>query len=264
MLIILLLVLFFGGFIYIDNHTLSVTHITLETEKIEEQIKIVHLSDLHNDTFGKDNQRLIEKVKDQNPDIIVFTGDLVTRSDTKYDTMVETLSGLGQIKPVYYVAGNHEHDFIYESALYAELKRQGIKVLNNETDRITVKNTTLSIQGLDLFEMEQGKAEKILTSFEKEPYYKLVLSHYPENFDDLYSNYTVDLVMSGHAHGGQIILPFFGGVYSPGQGLHPKYYGGLYKKNSVNMVVSRGLGNSLIIPRVFNPPDIVVISLKKK
>jgi len=250
-------------FIYFENNILVVTNITLHSNKVNDNIRIVHLSDLHNKEFGKNNSELIMKVKTQKPDIIVFTGDLISRTDKDYKKMLQTLIELHKIAGVYYIPGNHEKDFFDYHNLLNDLQKNKIRVMINTYDTVKIKNTELSICGLDLETATNSAVQIMLSTYETSPNYKLLLSHFPEKFDSIYSKYKIDLVMCGHAHGGQIILPFIGGLFAPGQGILPKYYRGLHTKNGVNMVVSRGLGHSPYIYRVFNKPEIVVIDIMK-
>jgi len=142
------------------------------------------------------------------------------------------------------------------------LEEKNIEVLNLKTQAVTIDETGIDIIGMDEMANSIESIDEIMKDFEKSNNFKIVLSHYPENFPKYYSNYDIDLVLSGHAHGGQFNIPFIGGLYAPGQGFFPKYYKGVYSQNNVNLVVSRGLRNGVIPLRVFNYPDIVVINLK--
>src|ERR1035437_4629668 len=198
--IIFFIAILLAVFLYYENNTLSVTNISIVTNKVKDDIVIVHLSDLHNKEFGKDNINLIKKIKAQKPDIIVFTGDLISRGDKDYTKMLHTLIEINKISAVYYLPGNHEYGFKAHNELFAELKKNNIKVMINSKEKIKIKNSELSIFGLDLASISKTNAEKLLEIYQKDDTYKLLLAHFPENFDNLYSKYKVDLVLFGHAH----------------------------------------------------------------
>lgn len=248
-------------FFYAQNNFIQITEIDIRSQDILNEIKIVHLSDLHGKEFGKNNSLLISKVKEQTPDIAVFTGDLIDRSGKNIQGSVAFLSELNKFCPVYYIPGNHEHWSGLSEAVFEQLKTSNIKVLRCDSESISIKNTRIDILGMDEFSFDSNSISEKIQVLEKSEGFKLILSHYPENFSSLYNSRDIDLVLSGHAHGGQFIIPFAGGLYAPGQGFFPRYYKGRYTENGVNLVVSRGLGNSAIPIRVFNRPEIVSISL---
>lgn len=249
-----------GVFLHLQNTLLTKTHLVIEDESFQAPLRVVHLSDLHGATFGPQNSRLLEKVKEEAPDLIFFTGDLADRRDTSWEDAVQTLAKLQEIAPVYYVSGNHEYGREDREALFSAVAKAGICVLRHETQTVYCKGMRLDIAGLD--EVGYGVlTPQFLSNFEKRPGYKILLSHFPENIH-LYSAYDIDTVFSGHAHGGQFRFPLLGGIYSPGQGLFPKYYQGLYQVQDTKLVVSRGLGNSRFPFRLFNYPDIVVVDFR--
>ena len=194
--------------------------------------------------------------------------------------MLEYAKKLCDIAPVYYVTGNHERRLEDFDELMFDFKEAGFNVLLNEISEINVKGNNIAVLGLDenQADFEDYKARRNGTfeypdmkpyfeKLEKKEGYKIVLSHYPENFEKLsemnYSQYDFDLQLSGHAHGGQFILPFFGPVFSPGQGIHPKYARGSFGERPM-LIVSRGIGNSEFPFRLFNHPEIISISISKK
>ncbi len=263
-LCITLLVLLVISSIYfnIQNNLIQLTNIEIHSPNMQNEIKIVHLSDLHGKEFGSNNHKLTSKVKGYNPDIIVFTGDLIDRNGKNINESVSFLSELNKFRPVYYVPGNHEHRSGQSEHLFAALKNEGVKVLRCEMESINIKDTKIAILGLDEAAFSNSAMDESLNKLEKTNSFKILLSHYPENFSHIFKYRKIDLVLSGHAHGGQFIIPFAGGLYAPGQGFFPKYYKGKYTENGVNLVVSRGLGNSAIPVRIFNRPEIISISLK--
>lgn len=262
--IIVIIILILGFFIYcvVQNNVLSISNYDIISSKVTKEFKIVHLSDLHDKQFGKDNQTLVRVVKQQKPDIIVFTGDLVDQKTEDVTSSVNTLGELNKWAQVYYIPGNHEYRCEKAELIFRMLEEENVEVLNLKTQTVTVNGADIDIIGMDEMVNSVESINKKMTEFEKSNNFKIVLSHFPENFPIYYSNYDVDLVLSGHAHGGQFNIPFVGGLYAPGQGFFPDYYKGVYSENGVNLVVSRGLGNSVIPLRIFNNPEVVVINIK--
>jgi predicted MPP superfamily phosphohydrolase len=263
-------------FLYSQNNFISISRIDFDSEKLPNNfdgMKILHLSDLHNKVFPQNQKSLIRKIKKINPDIIVFTGDLIDK--LKYDenaafTFIDMIS---EIAPVYYVTGNHESCSGKFSILESKLKSSGIHVLRNENTIINRNGDNIVIAGIDdpnFSKIKDYDYSKIFDSNIRnslinvpENTFKILLSHHPEMFA-LYSKYNFDVIFSGHAHGGQFRIPFIGGLYAPGQGYFPEYSSGKYSLNESFMIVSRGLGNSVIPQRIFNRPEIVVLTLHKK
>lgn len=233
---------------------------------------IVQISDLHNKVFGKEQSKLLEKVKDISPDIIVVTGDMIDRRRYNLENAMYFIEEAIKIAPVYYVSGNHEA----WSEKYSEIKKRlidtGVYVLDDETVKINKDNSSINILGLSdpafitssyIDETNTSNMEECLNSYSKIEGFKILLSHRPELLD-LYSKNDIDLVFSGHAHGGQVRIPFLGGIIAPNQGFFPKYTSGSYNSNKTTMFVSRGLGNSLFPLRVFNRPEIISVTLESK
>lgn len=258
-------------FFYWQNNGITVTKITFENSKIPngfDGFKIIHLSDLHNKEFGEAQKKLIKKVNDSNPDLIVFTGDLIDH--TKEEKGDESfINAIKDVAPVYYVSGNHEAWSGKYDGLVAKLKENGITVLDNDKVKIEKNGeyiNVLGIKDLAFFSNDTKVFEdelKKLVDKEESNDFKILLSHRPELMD-LYVKNSLDLVFSGHAHGGQFRIPFIGGVLAPNRSLFPKYTSGMHTINNTSMIISRGLGNSIIPVRVFNRPEIIDITLKAK
>ena len=260
------------AFLYRENNCIAVSRHTVRSEKIDKPVRIVHLSDLHNKQFGKNNDVLRRIILKQRPDMIVFTGDLEDRRQRYNRATADFLAELGKELPVFFVYGNQEIRGGFAKKLKADLKKGCVRVLDNECDKITLNGNHIAILGLNDYKLEykeqfavrRGKA--LLRQFEGTGQFKLLLTHYPHYFDRYQRNYHycdfgLDLVLSGHAHGGLIRTPFIKGIIAPGQGLFPRFTAGLYQKNGVRMIVSRGLGNSGWPRRIFNRPEVVVIDL---
>ncbi len=271
---VVLIVALLAGFIAWGNKALMVSEITIESQKIPqsfEGFKIAHVSDLHNDTFGKDNHKLISLLKNTHPDIIAITGDIFDCHRTDVDVAISFAEKAVAIAPCYYVNGNHEQRVPEAYAKLLEAFDEiGVVVLDNETLTLTRGNETINIIGVSdpgfetdyLFGDTEGVMRHHLNELmtDKESF-NLLLSHRPELFE-VYEDFDVDLVLTGHAHGGQFRLPFVGGLYAPNQWFFPEYDAGLYTEDGTNMIVSRGIGNSLFPFRIGNRPEIVLVELK--
>ncbi|MCK5848020.1 MAG: metallophosphoesterase [Caldisericia bacterium] len=232
--------------------------------------KILQLSDLHNYRFGKNQCNLIEKINGIKPDLIVFTGDLIERRYQTNKNGIVLLEILAKSYPVYFVSGNHEEALgkFELIELKNSLKEASVIILDNEWDKVDIGNESILIVGLrDAVKTRWDEYQSILSKSIDDANvginsFTVVLAHRPE-FIREYANAGVDLVLSGHTHGGQIKLPFIGGIYAPNQGFFPKYIEGEYDYNGTHMIISRGLGASVLPLRVWNPPEITVIVLQR-
>ncbi|KUF35571.1 MULTISPECIES: metallophosphoesterase [Lysinibacillus] len=261
-------VVFIVIFLYVNNHWLVVSKHVFESEKVPasfEGLRIVQVSDLHDALFGDNQQRLIAKVKDTNPDYIFITGDVIDSNRYDLKQSLQAVKGLVEIADVYYVLGNHEVATNKVDEIYEALSSLGVHILANESTVLERDGERLAIVGIEDPLMGRSTADMldIATAYLPNDMFKLLLAHRPEVFNT-YVKYHMDLVFSGHAHGGQVRIPGLGGLVAPGQGLFPKYTAGVYEAGSTEMVVSRGLGNSSVPYRIFNLPEIIVMELKKK
>lgn len=260
-------------FFFWQNNNIVTTKIDYSSSKIPYEFKgykIVHISDLHNKKFGKNQKRLLNKIRKASPDIIVVTGDLIDRRKYNLNIAMSFIDGAIEICPIYYVAGNHEAWSENYKNIKNELVNSGVKVLDDEKVQITRDNSSIEILGLsdpdfltsDYIEgTDSSKLEKSLESMADDSIFQILLSHRPELFS-IYAGKNIELTFAGHAHGGQFRLPFVGGVVAPDQGFFPKYTSGKYEENGSTLVVSRGLGNSIIPIRIFNRPEIIVLTLE--
>ena len=232
--------------------------------------RIAQVSDLHNAEFGKNNAELLKLLSESRPDIIVITGDLIDANHTDVGIALGFAQESVRIAPTYYVTGNHEAASPQYDTLKAGLEEAGVIVLEDEAVSLERNGETITLLGLgdpdfmvkgDMFgETSAMVSTKLKNLDDGEGGYTILLSHRPELFET-YVNCSIDLVFAGHAHGGQFRLPFIGGVIAPNQGLFPKYDAGLYTDGGTNMVVSRGIGNSIIPLRFNNRPEIVLVEL---
>ena len=271
----LLVVALLAGFIAWGNKALMINNIAVNSAKLPasfDGFKVAHVSDLHNDEFGKDNHKLISVIEKSNPDIIAITGDIFDCHRTDVDVAIAFAEKAVRIAPCYYVNGNHEQRVpeAYDELLKA-FDEIGVVVLENKSVKITRGEDSINVIGVSDpgFETDYlfGDTESVLRSHlnelmtDKESF-NLLLSHRPELFD-VYADFDVDLVLTGHAHGGQFRLPFVGGLYAPNQWFFPEFDAGLYTDDNTNMIVSRGIGNSLFPFRIGNRPEVVLVTLTK-
>ena len=255
------------------NMALMVSTISISSSHIPAAFsgfRIVQISDLHNVEFGKNNAELLKLLSESRPDIIVITGDLIDANHTDVGIALGFAQESVRIAPTYYVTGNHEAASPQYDALQDWLEDAGVIVLEDEAISLERGGETIALLGLadpdftvkgDMFgEIPAMVSTKLKNLIGDESGYTILLSHRPELFET-YVNCGIDLVFAGHAHGGQFRLPFIGGVIAPNQGLFPKYDAGLYTDGGTNMVVSRGIGNSIIPLRFNNRPEIVLVKL---
>lgn len=312
---IVIVIILFCNF---QNKHLETTHYTYAAEQLGVDLdgyRIVQISDLHNAKFGKNNQKLVDRIRECAPDMIALTGDLVDSNHTNVDRAVQFVDEIVKICPVYYVTGNHE--YWLEKSEYDELMDgligAGVVILDDQVVEISMGDAKFRLVGLDDKSLADGTLEALLSdesirndqaeqkeetadnekihdmvqedpedeiqdvvqenaennthnvvhedSDERE--FTVVLAHEPQ-YLARYAGTGVDLVLSGHAHGGQFRLPFVGGIVAPDQGFLPGYTAGEYYMDGTEMIVSRGLGNSVIPVRLFNYPEIVCVELVVK
>lgn len=265
LLILLLLGILIYFFCYWQNNDVVVSSYIYANNKINASIdgyKIAQISDLHNKKFGKSQKGLLYILKKANPNIIVITGDIVDSRHTNIDTALEFVEGAVKIAPVYYVTGNHEYRLANDewNKLMQGLEQYGVIILDNEFINVEYKNENFYLIGLNDLNLSNNTLKTLCSDLDINKI-KIVLAHEPQYFDN-YKDSKVDLVLAGHAHGGQFRLPFIGALIAPNQGLFPKYTSGPYSKDRTTMIVSRGLGNSIIPVRIFNRPEVVIITIK--
>lgn len=255
----------------LDNR-LEVSHYTVKSDKIPEKFdnfRILHLSDFHCDSTAG----LVDAIKNENPDIICVTGDM-THDTGSIEPFISLLQQIIKISPVYIVSGNHDvwrNDY---SQLVEKCREIGAVVLEDESIIINKECDSISISGInDPYSVNHDKiCKKIdisISKISKIDGFNILLFH-RANLLDMFKDCGFDLILSGHMHGGQFRIPGVGGVVSPktnfmgkGRIFFPKYFGGEYSLNNTKMIVSRGIGNPTILPRVFNRPEICTIILKK-
>lgn len=249
-----------------DNNQLEKAFYQVKSSKVTDNIRIVSIADLHNKEFGEDNERLVYEISKLSPDIIALVGDMMMEQEPdNYDVVLSLCKQLEEIAPVYFSLGNHEIDAMLfrGSNVYKDAKKQGIKILNNETEIIDVEGTLIDIIGLtqNPTEFEEYGKEFFEEAMYADDNFKLLLNHYPEQFLGVLDDYEIDLALAGHAHGGQVRLPWIGGLYAADQGILPELCDGYHEIGNSKLVITRGLGKSGLVPRINNTPEIAVIDL---
>jgi len=265
-LILILIIIILIPFCLYQNKHLVITTYTYESEKLGADLdgyRIVQISDLHNAEFGKENKKLLETIRSCSPDIIVITGDLVDSNHTNVERAVTFVKEAVKIAPVYYVTGNHEYwlDPSENEQMMQGILAAGACDLDDEAVRIEKGDSSFMLAGLDDQHLSDETLKNLLQEQKNE--LSIVLAHEPQYLQN-YANAGADLVLTGHAHGGQIRLPFVGGIVAPDQGFLPEYTSGKYNRADTEMIVSRGLGNSIIPVRLFNYPEVVCVELRCK
>lgn len=253
-------------------HSLKVAEYTVEVRRLESDIKIVCISDLHNKEYGQDNSKLISLIAEQKPDIIFADGDMIDRNSDNDDIerLLRLLGRLLEIAPVYYSTGNHEVDYMEEhgEALLERITETGAIVLYDSYVEAEIAGNTIRIGGTSGHYRDINWEEQLDYAMQEEigstDIPAVVLMHMPENIvcDSAREKWNADLYISGHTHGGIIRLPLIGGIVAPTQGLFPKYdYGQYALDGRLNLIITSGLAGYDWIPRVFNRPEVCVITM---
>lgn len=238
-----------------------------------DKFKIAHISDLHNKKHGEGQYKLLDMLKSINPDIIVLTGDVIVNGNSL--NSMDLLKKLPDSAPVLYVYGNHEAAVKNINEYEKILNDSGIVLLNNSHKEICVNSEKILFLGIKdpafgyPYGLSKQQAVKnylvevcgnLPENYSRENVFTVLLSHRPECME-IYSKFGIDLILSGHAHGGQFRFPFKNGFFAPGQGFFPKLAGGYFNNGSSEMIVSRGAGNGKPIPRICNPYEVVAVEL---
>ena len=247
-------------------------------EKVLSSIKLAIIADLHNYDFGDGNKELVEKILAQEPEVILMVGDMLDRSSGDIERVLDLIDDLSEIAPIYFGMGNHELDWkeLYSDSLEKRLEDAGATVVEMNFCDLELNDQKIRIGGLydyafnlshaNLKNLSEERLEvyHYLCEYEDTDAFKIMLSHRPDSFifGDASKAWDIDLVASGHLHGGQVVFPFLGGVYGGDQGWFPEYVHGLYEKDDMNILVTSGLStNKKLVPRWNNPPEIVVLEL---
>ncbi len=276
---LMLLILFAALVLWLiwGNRSIQTSHVRICSPKLPsalDGLRVVHVSDLHNATFGRHNGALLTRIQRAQPDLIAITGDLINSYHPNLEAALSFAREAVKIAPCYFVTGNHEARIADYATLKQGLLAASVIVLENQAVCFSRGDTAIQIVGITDPAFLKSKNPKLrsyaivsdalasLLAQENTPY-TLLLAHRPDLLET-YAGFGVDLVLSGHAHGGQFRLPFVGAVFAPNQGFFPKYAFGWHRMRDTQMVVSRGLGNSSFPVRVWNRPELVVVTLHHK
>lgn len=272
--IIIAILVLCGLYLHYENTKLQVSHYNIINNNILvdfNNYKIVQISDFHNTKSKTLTNDLIEELKEQKPNIIVLTGDLIDSNKTDVEVAINFIRKINNIAPIYYVSGNHEANISNYTKIKEQLVENKVIILDNKTEVLRINESEINLIGIDDPRMSNenvvSDSEIIKVELDNAKYnenkYSILLSHRPELFDT-YVQKELDLILVGHAHGGQIRIPFIGGIIAPNQGFFPKYTSGIFEENKTTMIVSRGIGNSILPFRINNRPELVVITLNSK
>ena len=272
-LVVLLLLVATGAWLLWDNRRLDVTTHDVVIDPLPpalDGLRIAQVSDLHAADFGGFRKRVVSSVGEAQPDLIALTGDLIDYRTTELASVLDMAEQLQAIAPAYFVLGNHEADSPVLEELLAGLADRGVVVLRDEAVQVEIDGAELTMVGLDDPRVRaSGRAEprdpaEVLAELDlPEDSPTVLLAHRPELLEG-YLGIGVDLVFSGHAHGGQVRIPWVGGLYAPHQGTFPALSEGVHEREGTSMVISRGLGNSIAGVRVNNPRELVIVELRRE
>lgn len=273
-MIIITICLIIGYFIYISYYHLDVNKYVINSDKINNDIKIVMISDVH-DNNCRIKDKVISKIKELDPDVILCVGDIIDNSSTNDQEMISFFKELESISDVYLSLGNQEKEY-YQKKDFKKFNNLGINVLDNCYQDIAVNGQRIRIGGMYDYafshidgkiseeSMKNNQTYQFLETMTNTDDFTLMMAHRPDSFIFGEANkWPIDLVCSGHLHGGQVILPFVGGIFAPDQGWFPEITAGMYHLDKLNLLVTRGISSSNEkIPRFNNPGEIVEIVLK--
>ena len=260
-----------------QNNDIMITELTCRCPKLPEAFEgynIAHVSDLHGKMFGQNQKDLISLIKKQKPDMIAVTGDVVDRMHTNIGAVTAFVRQAVKIAPVYYVPGNHEADFWQYPRLLTLLREAGVAVLDNKKEVICRGDAAIEIVGVadplfytrrrnnvtQAYYMRKNIRQALDDDTVADGNVRILLSHRPEHID-VYKRYNIDLVLAGHAHGGQWRIPGVGGLFAPDQGIMPTFTSGMHTVGDTALVISRGLGNSAFPLRIANRVELVAVTL---
>lgn len=252
----------------VKNRDFTVTFYQVRSDKVSDNIRIAVLADLHNNEFGDENSKLVDKIKSLHPDLIVYAGDMMMYKNNDYSVLFDLSDKLCMIAPIYACYGNHELDqYLFKDRSFTKkLKQHNVTLLSNEARDVVVGRTTLQFiaisENTENFDVSTNNSKPFIENLPPTNDCRICLVHYPEMFLEKLLNRGIDVAFCGHAHGGMIRLPRIGGLYSNGEGFLPTLTSGVNEmEDGTQVVVSRGLGTSGICPRINNRPELVIVDL---
>lgn len=252
----------------VKNKNFTVTFYQIRSEKVSDNIRIIELADLHNKQYGKNNTKLVEKIKALHPDLIIYAGDMMNYKNSDYSVLFDLSNELSKVAPIYACYGNNELDqYLFEDKEFTKkLEKHGVELLSNEKTDIIVGRSKLQLIAVSddskQYDVETNNGKKFIEKLEPTDACRICLTHYPELFLEKLKNKDIDIAFTGHAHGGLVRLPKIGGIYSTGEGFLPTLTSGVNEmEDGTQVIVSRGLGSSSFIPRINNQPELVVTDI---
>lgn len=263
LILLLIIILFLIFYIYFEVNYTKIENIVLKSKKLpkEEKLKILHISDIHNKKFSKNTMKLLKDIKGLQPDIIALTGDIIDGKTRDFENVYKIMDEIVKINDsIYFVSGNHEWRNHRTKDFLRGLRERNIKIINNSNELITKETFSINVCGIDDPYTNHDDIDKAFKNINRDNF-TLLLSHSPDIVLKR-DNLPCDLILCGHTHGGQIRLPFIGGLVAPGQGYLPKYDKGIYKlKNNTLLYVNSGLGTSALPIRFLNRSQVSFITL---
>lgn len=241
------------------------------SKKVSDNIRIAVISDIHNREYGENNEALISDLRELKPDLILFPGDMVIREQDDYQPMLDLVSNLTGIAPCYGVLGNHESERIYyrdDKGLPEAFENAGLRLLRNAQEEIEIGKNTVQLIGVEgtSYGFEEYGGREFMEKTNIDPAaFSILMAHIPILFEPQLSGYDFDLGIAGHVHGGIVVLPFIGGLYTREEGFFPKFTAGKYiLEKQQTLIISAGLGDSKVFPpRIHNMPELVVIDVNQ-
>ena len=241
------------------------------SKKVSDNIRIAVISDIHNREYGENNEALISDLRELKPDLILFPGDMVIREQDDYQPMLDLVSNLTGIAPCYGVLGNHESERIYyrdDRGLPEAFENAGLRLLRNAQEEIEIGKNTVQLIGVEgtSYGFEEYGGREFMEKTGIDPAaFSILMAHIPILFEPQLSGYDFDLGIAGHVHGGIVVLPFIGGLYTREEGFFPKFTSGKYiLEKQQTLIISAGLGDSKVFPpRIHNMPELVVIDVNQ-
>lgn len=270
-IIFILIITLICNIIYCHN-TINVNRYDINTQKLKTNLRVAMISDLHMKDYGNNNEKLVNIIKQESPDIITVLGDFTVKESENYDVVIKLMPRLVNIAPTYYVLGNHELSILDTTNFAEDIKGTGVHLLINESEYFEKDGEKILIGGIKQYPyydfqipgFENEERYFIDDFIEKEKNnFGILLCHYPEYFMWKFNELDIDLMLCGHTHGGLIRIPFIGGLIAPEQGLFPEYDMGYFESDTAKMIVTSGLSTSSIIPRINNTGEVCIIDINK-
>ncbi len=266
--VLVILLIAFLVSLYVSNACIKITRHTLESEKVASPVRLAVVSDLHSKEFANNNASLYSKLENSKPDLILAVGDMISDKHTDaqgIEYLKEVFTGLCNIAPVYYSLGNHERHSSALENIKTSIAASGAVLLERSYEDINIKGNNIRLFGLSYYlSWDEDANDFIADCLQTDSdVFSLLLCHNPEFYVWGIKQYPIDLIVSGHTHGGMLKLPILGPVYAPEQGWFPKYAAGFYPRENGHLAVTTGLGSSPeFLPRIFNRPEIMIIDVK--